>query len=220
MHWEPIHFHRDQAMTLALMGKYFWNSMIFLHFDKVNLKKKGEPKDHDHPRQSYILFGVLSLWCLVKCIVLYFLSLSQKCFPSMQVLPGLVSVSILMDTPGTLGKKLGSSFHFFKPRKERAFKFRIDVCNMCLPWAITNWVSGFYSFKNALGAHSLSQRPRHGLGTDGKIFLKFYEFFSHFDKVNLKKRAGTRRQWSPNTIWLKKPKKLLEMFVDHHQYHQ
>ena len=79
---------------------------------------------------------------------------------------------------------------------------------MCLPWAITNRVWESYSF-NALGAHSLSQRPRHDLGTDGTIFLKFYEFFLHFDKVNLKKRGGTRRPWSSNTIWLKKPKKTL-----------
>ena len=75
-------------------------------------------------------------------------------------------------------------------------------CNMCLPWAITNWVWEFYSFKNALGAHSLSQRPRHDLGTDGKIFLKFYEFFFTFWQVQFeKKRGGTRRPWSSNTIW-------------------
>ena len=112
----------------------------------------------------------------VKCIFLYFVSLPPKSFPSMQVLPGLISVYILMDTPGTLGKKLGSFFTFSSPVKKQAF--RIDVCNMCLPWAITNWVWEFYSFKNALGAQSLSQRPRHGLGTDGKIFLKLYDFLN------------------------------------------
>ena len=74
------------------------------------------------------------------------------------------------------GEKMGSCFHFFRPSKKRAF--RIDVCNMCLPWAITNWVWEFYSFKNALGAQSLSQRPRHGLGTDGKIFLILYDFLN------------------------------------------
>ena len=89
-----------------------------------------------------------------------------------------------------MGKKLGSCFHFFKPSKKRAF--RIDVCNMRLPWAITNWVWEFYSFKNALGAHSLSQRPRHDLGTDGKICLKLYEFLLHFDKVDLKKRGNQK----------------------------
>ena len=139
-------------------------------------KKEGEPKDHDHPTQSYILFGVLSLWCLVTCVFLYFVSLSQKCFPSMQVLLGLISVSILMDNAGTMGKKWDPVFTFLSPVKKRAF--RTDVCNMCLPWAITNWVWEFYSFKNALGAQSLSQRPRHGLGTDGKIFLKLYDFLN------------------------------------------
>ena len=29
MHWGHIHFHRDQGMTLALMGKKIWNSLIF-----------------------------------------------------------------------------------------------------------------------------------------------------------------------------------------------
>ena len=63
---------------------------------------------------------------------------------------------------------------------------------MCLPWAITNRVWEFYSFKHALGAHSLSQRPRHDLGTDGKICLKLYEFLLHFDKVDLKKRGNQK----------------------------
>ena len=87
---------------------------------------------------------------------------------------------------------MGSCFHFFKPRKKYAHLIRIDVCNMCLPWAITNRVWEFYSFKHALGAHSLSQTPRHDLGTDGKIFLKLYEFFLHFDKVDLKKRGNQK----------------------------
>ena len=29
MHWGHIHFHRDQGMTLALMGQKFWNSLNF-----------------------------------------------------------------------------------------------------------------------------------------------------------------------------------------------
>ena len=45
MHWGHIHFHRDQGMTLALMGKKIWNSLIFLkHINEVNLKKKENHK--------------------------------------------------------------------------------------------------------------------------------------------------------------------------------
>ena len=115
----PVTFTETKAWPWHWWENISETLWFFEHFDKINLKKKeGEPKDHDHPTQSYILFGVLSLWCLVTCVFLYFVSLSQKCFPSMQVLPGLISVYILMDTPGTLGKKLGSCFHFFKPSKK------------------------------------------------------------------------------------------------------
>jgi hypothetical protein len=73
MHWGHIHFHRDQGMTLALMGKKIWNSLIFLnHINKVNLKKKENHKtliiQHN---LTYILFGLFWLWCLVKWILLY-----------------------------------------------------------------------------------------------------------------------------------------------------
>ena len=86
-------------------------------------------------------------------------------------------------------KKLGSCFHFFKSNKK--WIFRIDIYNMCLPWTITNWISEFYSFKNILGTHSLSQRPRHDLGTDGKIYLKFYVFFfCILIRIVLKKKEG------------------------------
>jgi hypothetical protein len=47
-----------------------------------------------------------------------------------------------------------------------------------------------FSFKNALGPHSFSQRPRHDLGTDGEKNLKFFDFFlKHINKVNLKKKS-------------------------------
>ena len=62
------------------------------------------------------------------------------------------------------------------------------MCNLCFPWAITNRIWEMFSFKNALGAQSFSQRPRHDRGTDGKN-MKFCEFFfykKHFNKVNLK----------------------------------
>ena len=88
-------------------------------------------------------------------------------------------------------EKIGILFSLFQAQKKKR-AFRIDVCNMCLPWAITNWVWEFYSFKNALGAQSLSQRPRHGLGTDGKIFLKFYEFFYILTRSIWKKNGNQK----------------------------
>ena len=78
----------------------------------------------------------------------------------MQVLPGLISVSILMDTPGTMGKKWDPVFTFLSPVKKGAF--RIDVCNI-------NWVWEFYSFKNALGAQSLRDQGM-ALALMGKYF--------------------------------------------------
>ena len=81
---------------------------------------------------------------------------------------------------------------------------------MCLPWAITNWVWEFYSFKNALGAQSLSQRPRHGLGTDGKIFLKFYEFFYILTRSIWKKNGNQKTMITQHNL-TEETKKLLDV---------
>ena len=43
-------------------------------------------------------------------MMLYVVPLSQKSFPSMQVLPGLISISMLMETPGTVGKNWDPAF--------------------------------------------------------------------------------------------------------------
>ena len=83
---------------------------------------------------------------------------------------------------------------------------------MCLPWAITNWVWEFYSFKNALGAQSLSQRPRHGLGTDGKIFLKFYEFFT-FWQGQFEKKNGNQKTMITQHNLTEETKKLLDVRI-------
>ena len=82
---------------------------------------------------------------------------------------------------------------------------------MCLPWAITNWVWEFYSFKNALGAQSLSQRPRHGLGTDGKIFLKLYDFLNILTRSIWKKKRGNRKTMIIQHNLTEETKKLLDV---------
>ena len=220
MRWEPSHFHRDQGMALALMGKYFWNSMIFWTFWQGQFEKKRGGTErpwssntiiHTLWRSFAVVFGDMRF--LVFCFTF------SKMF-SFNAGATRVDFSIYPHGhPRYNGEKMGSCFHFFlSPVKKRAF--RIDVCNMCLPWAITNWVWEFYSFKNALGAQSLSQRPRHGLGTDGKIFLKFYEFFYILTRSIWKKKNGNQKTMITQHNLTEETKKLLEMFVDHHQYHQ
>jgi hypothetical protein len=51
MHWGHSHFHRDQGMTLALMGKNL-KFCEFKYFNKVYLKKVSEPQNIDHTTQS------------------------------------------------------------------------------------------------------------------------------------------------------------------------
>ena len=185
---------------------------VFLHFDKVNLKKKrGKPKDHDHPTQS----DIHTLWFSLAVVFgeTHFLVFCFTFSKKFSFNAGATRVDFSIHPhghPRYNGEKNGIFvFTFLSTVKKRAF--RIDVCNMCLPWAITNWVWEFYSFKNALGAHSLSQRPRHDLGTDGNIFLKFYEFFLHFDKVNLKKKRGNQKTMiTQHNLTEETKKKLLE----------
>ena len=67
-----------------------------------------------------------------------------------------------------------------------------------------------FSFKNALGAQSFSQRPRHDLGTDGKKILKFCEFLlnkKQFNEVNLREISEPQNidhttQSDLHTFWL------------------
>ena len=73
------------------------------------------------PTYFLACFGYGVWWNEFCYMMLYVVPLSQKSFPSMQVLPGLISISILMETPGTVGKKLGPCFYFLKPSKKRAF---------------------------------------------------------------------------------------------------
>ena len=95
------------------------------HFNKVNLKEISEPQNINHTTQSslYFLacFGYGIWWNKFWYMMLYVVPLSQKKIPSMQALPGLISTSILMETPGTVGKKLGPCFYSLKPSKKRAF---------------------------------------------------------------------------------------------------
>jgi hypothetical protein len=78
------------------------------------LKKISEPQNIDHTTQSdlHTFWLVLAMaFGEMNFVTVYVVPLSQKCFPSMQVLPGLISISILMETPGTVGKKLGPCFY-------------------------------------------------------------------------------------------------------------
>ena len=80
------------------------------------------------PKHQRIQIGINRLKIgMLHCQAFYLYFVSQ---PSMQVLPGLTAVSILMVLNGET-----DGWHL-PPVKTRAF--RIDVCNMCLPWAITN----------------------------------------------------------------------------------
>ena len=71
------------------------------HFNKVNLKEISEPQNIDHTTQS----GLHTFWLVLAMVfgemnfvmMLYVVPLSQKSFPSMQVLPGLISISILKE---------------------------------------------------------------------------------------------------------------------------
>ena len=52
MHWGHINFHRDQGMTLALMGKKIWNSLIFFWNILTKSIWKKNPQNPDHTTQS------------------------------------------------------------------------------------------------------------------------------------------------------------------------
>ena len=113
----PVTFTETKAWPWHWWENISETLWFFEHFDKVNLKKKeGEPKDHDHPTQSYILFGVLSLWCLVRFLVFCFTFSKMFSFNA-----GATRVDFSIyphGHPRYNGEKMGSCFHFFKPRKK------------------------------------------------------------------------------------------------------
>ena len=68
MHWGHSHFHRDQGMTLAPMGKKNLKFCEFFnyktHFNKVNLKEISEPQNIDHTTQS----GLHTFWLVLAMV--------------------------------------------------------------------------------------------------------------------------------------------------------
>ena len=68
MHWGHNHFHRDQGMTLAPMGKFLkFCEFVFFnkkHFNKVNLKEISEPQNIDHTTQS----GLHAFWFVLAMV--------------------------------------------------------------------------------------------------------------------------------------------------------
>ena len=102
------------------------------HFNKVNLKEISEPQNINHTTQSslYCLacFGYGVWWNEFCYMMLYVVSFSQKSFPSMPVLPGLISISIFMETPGTVGKKWDPAFTLWSPVKNEHFRSMIVTC--------------------------------------------------------------------------------------------
>ena len=131
MHWGHIHFHRDQGMTLALMGKKFWDSLIFFWtiLTKSIWKKNHKTLIIQH-NLTYILFGLFWLWRLVKWILLlYMLShFLKNAFLQCRCYQGWFQYPSSWKPQAQLEKNWDPAFTFWSPVKNEHFRSMFVTC--------------------------------------------------------------------------------------------